>query len=106
MTIFRGTFLDTPDNPFTGGRLRVDADHGLRVLQGFIVERAPYQELVAAHPDDEVVDLSEGIVLPGFIDTHVHFPQVRAIGGLGMPLLDWLEKCALCLLYTSDAADE
>ena len=34
-------------------------------------------------------------MLPGFVDTHVHFPQVRAIGGLGMPLLDWLEKCAL-----------
>src|SRR5699024_6143866 len=29
------------------------------------------------------------------VDTHVHFPQVRAIGGLGMPLLDWLEQCAL-----------
>ena len=95
MTIYRGTFLDTPDNPFTGGRLRAEADHGLRVLQGFIVERAPYQELVRTHPEDEVVDLSEGLVLPGFIDTHVHFPQVRAIGGLGMPLLDWLEKCAL-----------
>jgi guanine deaminase len=25
----------------------------------------------------------------------VHFPQFRAIGGLGMPLLDWLNKCAL-----------
>ena len=34
-------------------------------------------------------------MLPGFVDTHVHFPQVRVIGGLGMPLLDWLEQCAL-----------
>jgi guanine deaminase len=42
-----------------------------------------------------VVDLRGGLVLPGFVDTHVHFPQVRAIGGLGMPLLDWLERCAL-----------
>ena len=33
--------------------------------------------------------------MPGFVDTHVHFPQMRAIGGLGMPLLDWLERCAL-----------
>ena len=46
------------------------------------------------HGSDDV-DLREGLVLPGFVDTHVHFPQVRAIGGLGMPLLDWLEKCAL-----------
>jgi guanine deaminase len=41
------------------------------------------------------VDLSEGLVLPGFVDTHVHFPQLRAIGALGMPLLDWLDRCAL-----------
>jgi guanine deaminase len=34
-------------------------------------------------------------VLPGFVDTHVHFPQVRIIGALGMPLLDWLEHSAL-----------
>ena len=43
----------------------------------------------------DVVDLRDGLVLPGFVDTHVHYPQVRAIGGLGMPLLDWLEQCAL-----------
>ncbi len=35
------------------------------------------------------------MLVPGFVDTHVHFPQIRAIGGLGMPLLDWLERCAL-----------
>ena len=45
--------------------------------------------------DEEVVDLRGGVLLPGFVDTHVHFPQVRAIGGLGMPLLDWLQRCAL-----------
>ena len=30
-------------------------------------------------------------MLPGFVDTHVHFPQLRIIGGLGRTLLDWLE---------------
>ena len=40
-------------------------------------------------------DLRGGVLLPGFVDTHVHYPQVRAIGGLGMPLLDWLDRCAL-----------
>ena len=42
-----------------------------------------------------MVDLTAGLVLPGFVDTHVHFPQVRIIGALGMPLLDWLERSAL-----------
>jgi guanine deaminase len=92
MTTFRGTFLDTPRSPFTGGHLRAEADLALVVEDGVIVAREPYTE--AVHGAD-VVDLREGLVLPGFVDTHVHYPQVRAIGGLGMPLLDWLEKCAL-----------
>jgi guanine deaminase len=95
MTLFRGTFLDTPRSPFAGAELRSGEDLGLLVRDGVIVARDAFATLSSAHPDDEVVDLREGLVLPGFVDTHVHFPQVRAIGGLGMPLLDWLEKCAL-----------
>jgi guanine deaminase len=33
--------------------------------------------------------------VPGFVDAHVHYPQLRAIGGLGLPLLDWLDRYAL-----------
>jgi guanine deaminase len=29
------------------------------------------------------------------VDTHVHFPQLRILGGLGRTLLDWLEHVAL-----------
>jgi len=95
MTLFRGTFLDTPDDPFAGGALRADTDAGLLVRDGVIIARAPYAELRQLHPGEEVVDLTGGLVLPGFVDTHVHFPQARVIGALGMPLLDWLDQCAL-----------
>lgn len=94
MTIFRGTFLDTPDDPFTGGGLRV-LDGALLVSEGEILARGALAELRRDHPAHDVVDLGGGLVLPGFVDTHVHFPQVRVIGGLGMPLLDWLDHCAL-----------
>jgi guanine deaminase len=95
VTIFLGTFLDTPDNPFTGATLRSSTDAALWVQRGVIVQHGAAAELRALHPDDEVVDLSGGLVLPGFVDAHVHFPQVRMIGSLGMPLLDWLEHSAL-----------
>lgn len=95
MTIYRGTFLDTPDNPFTGGGLRVDTDAALLVRDGVIVARGPFSDVRRAHPAEEIVDLSGGLVLPGFVDTHVHFPQIRAVGGLGLPLLEWLDRCAL-----------
>jgi guanine deaminase len=94
--LFRGTFLDTPDDPFTGGVLRAEDDGGLLVDdEGIITDRGSYADLRAAYPDADVVDVRGGLVLPGFVDTHVHFPQLRCIGALGMPLLDWLERCAL-----------
>lgn len=113
MTLFRGTFLDTPDNPFTGGTLRVATDAALLVEDGVITARGTYSELRNAHPAERVVDLTGGLVLPGFVDTHVHFPQIRAVGGMGMPLLEWLDKYALPEearmadpAYASGVADE
>ena len=32
------------------------------------------------------------ILVPGFIDTHVHYPQVDVIGAYGTQLLDWLNR--------------
>lgn len=95
MTMFRGAVLDTPENPFAGGRLRSSSDEGLVVRDGVIVARGPFASLRLEHPDENVVSLDGGLLLPGFVDTHVHFPQVRVIGGIGLPLLDWLERRAL-----------
>lgn len=96
MTIYRATVLDTPHDPFTGGHLRVDHDAGLLVHDGVIVERSSFTELRSRHDAEEVVDLTAGgPLLPGFVDTHVHYPQLRAIGALGMPLLEWLDRTAL-----------
>ena len=95
MTIYRAQVLDTPDDPFTGGTLRTDSDAGLRVVDGVITARGPFAEVWPAYAGEDVVDLRRGILLPGLVDTHVHYPQVRTIGALGMPLLDWLEMSAL-----------
>ena len=32
------------------------------------------------------------VLLPGFVDTHIHFPQTRMIGSASGPLLTWLER--------------
>jgi len=36
-------------------------------------------------------DLRPAVLLPGFVDAHVHFPQTRIVGSASGPLLQWLE---------------
>ncbi|MGC5616658.1 guanine deaminase [Georgenia sp. Z1491] len=98
MTIYRALVLDTPGDPTATDRpaeLRSHEDCALVVEGGTIVARTDYATARAEHPEHDVVDIRDGVLLPGLVDTHVHYPQVRAIGGLGMPLLDWLDACAL-----------
>jgi len=41
--------------------------------------------------DCTVHDLTGKLIVPGFIDTHVHYPQVDVIASHGTQLLEWLE---------------
>ncbi len=98
MTLYRAAALHTPADPFAMGpaALAGGADYAIVVdPQGIITATGDFAAIAADHPREEVVALRRGVLLPGFVDTHVHYPQLRAIGGLGMPLLEWLERCAL-----------
>lgn len=46
--------------------------------------------LVAGSPDVEIVDHRPHLILPGFIDAHIHFPQMQVIGAYAAALLEWL----------------
>ena len=37
-----------------------------------------------------VRDLRPSVLVPGFVDAHLHYPQTRIIGQATGPLLDWL----------------
>jgi guanine deaminase len=94
--IFRGAILHTPRNPFReANALEAFADGAVAVRGDRILASGDYASVRAAFPDAMVKDWRGSAIVPGFIDTHVHFPQTRIIGGLGLPLLDWLERYAL-----------
>ncbi len=96
--IFRATLFHTPKNPFTDAQALVAFEDGglaIESARGRILRCGDYSEVSAAYPDAAVCDLRGRFILPGFVDTHVHFPQVRILGGLGFTLLDWLEQLTL-----------
>ena len=71
------------------------ADGGLVIEDGRVVACGDYAAIRAAYPGAEATDWRGGFILPGFVDTHIHFPQVRILGGLGYSLLAWLEQLTL-----------
>jgi guanine deaminase len=94
--ILRATIFHTPKSPFAEAQALVAfEDGGLAIENGRIRRCADYSEVRAAYPEAPVCDLRGRFILPGFIDTHVHFPQIRILGGLGFTLLDWLEQLTL-----------
>ncbi len=82
--------MHTPGNPFEGGGLEAHSDGGLVVENGRIVALGEYAEVSRQYPA-KTRDLRGGLILPGFVDLHVQYPQVRLFGGLGLKLLDWLQ---------------
>jgi guanine deaminase len=94
--ILRGAIFHTPGNAFADPQALVAQDDGGLAIEGGRVRLCgDYASVSAACPEAEVRDLRGGFILPGFIDTHIHFPQVRILGGLGHSLLDWLDQVTL-----------
>jgi guanine deaminase len=98
--LFRAAIFHTPNNPFDldigdPRALGCYEDGGLLVRDGRIVSCGDYDSTRALNPGVATTDWRGGFLVPGFVDTHVHFPQLRIIGALGRTLLDWLEHVAL-----------
>lgn len=90
--LLRAPLFHTPRNPFHDAKaLEAWPDGGLLIRDGRIAGCGDYSTLRSAHPEVAAVDLRGGFLLPGFIDTHIHFPQLRVLGGLGASLLKWLD---------------
>jgi len=71
-------------------------DDGLLMIgDGRIIEIGEAESLLSTLPaDTAVTDYRGRLIVPGFIDCHVHFPQLDIIGSYGEQLLDWLNRYA------------
>lgn len=91
----RGSFLDFVADPFyqpEAESVRYLPD-GLMVLEsGYIKALGAFSELQTEYGDLPITHYPGQLILPGFIDTHVHYPQTGMIAAYGEQLLEWLNQ--------------
>jgi len=68
-----------------GGALVVESD-------GRIAWTGERPDLPEGYRDAPVEDWGGCLILPGFVDAHIHFPQYRMLAAPGLDLLDWLAR--------------
>lgn len=88
--LIKGRVLCFDASPF---EVPVDAavriEEAVLVGDGKIVDVGAVDALRA--PEATITDMGEALILPGFVDAHVHYPQTGIIASWGKRLRDWLE---------------
>ncbi len=92
----RGAALTMLDDPFTVGdeaAMRYEADALVVIEDGRIAAFGDYRTLAPDLPEGvPVTHHRDALIVPGFIDAHVHYPQTQIIGAGGKRLIDWLNQ--------------
>ncbi|MCW1955708.1 MAG: guanine deaminase [Roseobacter sp.] len=92
-TLFLGrvlSFQRRPEGAADAAALTYHAAGAVHVKDGRILAMGCADELRRGAQGADIVDHREHLILPGFIDTHLHFPQVQVLASWGKDLLDWL----------------
>ena len=92
----RGSLLSFKDDPFVVGSeaAMLYIEDGIIVInEGKISAVGEAKQLLPELPDDlPITHYEKSLIVPGFIDCHVHYPQTQIIGAFGKQLIDWLNK--------------
>lgn len=67
-----------------------EPDGAILVASGKIKDLGPADVLRKKYPQAKRHEHKEALILPGFIDAHVHYPQTAIIASWGKRLIDWL----------------
>ncbi|WP_033406682.1 guanine deaminase [Kiloniella laminariae] len=94
--LLRGSMVNFLANPRTEGNVKstVYIKKGALVLaqNGRILWQGDFADMPSAYKALPCDDFGEQLILPGFIDAHIHFPQYRILAAPGKDLLDWLNR--------------
>lgn len=93
-TILRGrvlSFVAEPEHADDTGAFLYMEDGAVVLAGGSILSTGAFDDLSASDREGaRIVDHRPHLILPGFIDAHIHFPQMHAVGSWGAQLLEWL----------------
>lgn len=92
--ILQGHVLSYQASPFEGDAPEAAAriDQAVAVSGGKIAGAGSLEDMQALLPQAEVINHGEKLILAGFVDAHVHFPQTAMIASWGKRLIDWLNS--------------
>lgn len=88
----RGSFLDFVNDPFyvsDAESVRYIHD-GLLVIENGKIKAFGAYEMLRQYAAVEVTTFPDKLIIPGFIDLHIHYPQTEMIAAYGKQLLEWL----------------
>ncbi|MCT4373075.1 guanine deaminase [Yangia mangrovi] len=91
--LLRGRILSfnaEPQGPEDHAAYRYIEDGAILISSGMIRATGAFDQLSRQAPSVPVADHRPHLLMPGFIDTHIHYPQVQVIASWGAQLLDWL----------------
>lgn len=92
----RSSALTFTADPFLVGSesaYKYEEDALIVIENGKIKSFGSYDSLKSTlAKDTEVKIYKDSLILPGFIDTHIHYPQTQIIGAFGKQLIDWLNN--------------
>src|ERR1700722_15193241 len=86
------SFVSDPGDSEDPASYRFFSDGGRVVGGGRIAALGRADSILATLPRLPVIDHGRPLMMPGFIDTHIHYPQSDVIAAGGRQLLDWLEN--------------
>jgi guanine deaminase len=92
-TILKGQVLSFANSPFDGAPAdAVQLEEAVVIQDGKITDIGAFSALQSRHVDAKLVDHGDRIIMAGFVDAHVHFPQTAMISSWGKRLIDWLNS--------------
>ncbi|MDB9804455.1 guanine deaminase [bacterium] len=92
-TLLRGrilTFHHEPTDADDTAAYRYIEDGAILMSEGVIVASGAHSDVARDLENTTVIDHHPHLLMAGFIDAHIHFPQMQIVASWGSQLLDWL----------------